>query len=136
MYVLLCFYHFSRFEYLKKYKNIFRCEEILKIISLNTHRFSGKSAEKVVFHRFYQTCLIIFVGEIGGEIGEKIGRFLNRKIGGVTPHRFSCPTYQFFFKKLADYHRFFYLCLSLEIGEKNRLVGIRLYSVILHNQLE
>ena len=31
-----------------------------------------------------------------------------------------------FFKKSADYQRFFYLCLSLEIGEKNRLVGIRL----------
>ena len=46
-------------------------------------------------HRFYQTCLIIFVSEIGGEIGEKIGRFLNRKIGGVIPHRFSCPTYRF-----------------------------------------
>ena len=109
----LFFYYLTRFEYLKKYKNIFRCEEILKFISLNT-RFSGKSAEKVVFHRFYQTCLIIFGGEIGGEIGEKIGQFLNRKIGGVTPHRFSCLTY-----------RFFYLCLSLEIGEKNRLVGIK-----------
>ena len=31
-----------------------------------------------------------------------------------------------FKKKSADYHRFFYLCLSLEIGEKYRLVGIRL----------
>ena len=92
------FYHLTRFEYLKKYKNIFRCEEILKVISLNTHRFSEKSTEKVVFHRFYQTCLIIFGGEIGGEIGEKIGRFLIRKIGGVTPHRFSCHTYQFFLK--------------------------------------
>ena len=91
----LFFYYLTRFEYLKKYKNIFRCEEILRIISLNTHRFSGKSAEKVVFHRFYQTCLIIFVDEIGGEICEKIGRFLNRKIGGVIPHRFSCPTYRF-----------------------------------------
>ena len=30
------FYHLTRFEYLKKYKNIFRCEEILKVISLNT----------------------------------------------------------------------------------------------------
>ena len=89
------FYHLTRFGYLKIYESIFRCEEILKIMTLNTHRFSWKSAEKVVFHRFYQTCLIIFVGEIGGEIGEKIGRFLNRKIGGVTPHRFSCPTYRF-----------------------------------------
>ena len=31
-------------------------------------------------------------------------------------------------KKSADYHRFFYLCLSLEIGGKYRLVGIRLLS--------
>ena len=121
------FYHLTRFEHLKKYKNIFRCEEILKVISLNTHRFSEKSAEKVVFHRSYQTCLIIFGGEIGGEIGEKIGRFLIRKIGGVTPHRFSCHTYRFFFLKSANYHWFFYLSLSLEIGEKNRLVGIMLY---------
>ena len=52
---------------LKSRKNILRCEDILKIISLNTHRFSGKLAEKVVFHRFYQTCLIIFGGEISGE---------------------------------------------------------------------
>ena len=59
--------------------------EKLKIMTLNTHRFSGKSAEKVVFHRFDQTCLIILGGEIGGEIGEKISRFLNRKIGGVAP---------------------------------------------------
>ena len=35
-----------------------------------------------------------------------------------------------FKKKSADYHRFFYLCLSLEIGEKNRLVGIRLYTCV------
>ena len=96
------FYHLTRFEYLKKYKNIFRCEEILKVISLNTHRFSEKSAEIVVFHRFYQTCLIIFGGGIGGEIGEKIGRFLNRKIGGVAPHRFPCHTHRFFTKKSAD----------------------------------
>ena len=40
-----------------------------------------------------------FGGGIGGEIGEKIGRFLNRKIGGVAPHRFSCHTHRFFKKK-------------------------------------
>ena len=34
------FYHLTRFGYLKIYKNIFRCEEILKIMTLNTHRFS------------------------------------------------------------------------------------------------
>ena len=96
-------------------------------MALNTHRFSGKSAEKVLFHRFYQTCLIIFGGQIGGEIGEKIGRFLNRKIGGVAPHRFSCPTYRFLRKKSADSHRFRNRWLSVGIGRKNRLVGIRLY---------
>ena len=37
--------------------------EKLKVMTLNTHRFSRKSAEKVVFHRFYQTCLIISVVE-------------------------------------------------------------------------
>ena len=129
------FYHLTRFEYLKKYKNIFRCEEILKIMALNTHRFSGKSAEKVLFHRFYQTCLIIFGGEIGGEIGEKIGRFLNRKIGGVAPHRFSCPTCRFLRKKSADSHRFRNRWLSVGIGRKNRLVGIRLKCVVKLNSL-
>ena len=34
------FYHLTRFRYLKIYKNIFRCEEILKIMTLDTHRFS------------------------------------------------------------------------------------------------
>ena len=34
------FYHLTRFGFLKIYKNIFRCEEILKIMTLNTHRFS------------------------------------------------------------------------------------------------
>ena len=34
------FYHLTRFGYLKIYKNIFRFEEILKIMTLNTHRFS------------------------------------------------------------------------------------------------
>ena len=66
------FYHLTRFGYLKIYKNIFRCEEILKIMTLNTHRFSWKSAEKVVFYRFCQTCLIIVGAIIGGEIGEKL----------------------------------------------------------------
>ena len=80
----------------------------------------------MVFHRFYQTCLIIVCGRIGGEIGEKIGRFFEKKIVGVSPHRFPCHTYRFLLKKSADYHRFFYLCLSLEIGGKYRLVGIRL----------
>ena len=42
-----------------------------------------------------------FGGGIGGEIGEKIGRFLNRKIGGVAPHRFSCHTHRFFKKKIG-----------------------------------
>ena len=40
-----------------------------------------------------------FGGGIGGEIGEKIGRFLTRKIGGVAPHRFSCHTHRFFNNK-------------------------------------
>ena len=34
------FYHLTQFGYLKIYKNIFRCEEIFKIMTLNTHRFS------------------------------------------------------------------------------------------------
>ena len=34
------FYHLTRFGYLKIYKNIFRCEEILNIMILNTNRFS------------------------------------------------------------------------------------------------
>ena len=139
------FYHLTRFEYLKKYKNIFRCEEILKIISLNTHRFSGKSAEKVVFHRFYQTCLIIFVGEIVGEIGEKIGRFLNRKIGGVTPHRFSCPTYRFLNKNrptTTDFSIFVCLWKSVrkivwwELGfrHKKGCVAITMLGVYTHSK--
>ena len=85
-----------------------------------------KSAEKVVFHRFYQTCLIIIFGKIGGEIGEKIGRLLKIKIVGVCPTDFQVPPTDFLEKKSADYHRFFNLCMSLEIGGKNRFVGIRL----------
>ena len=73
---IFCFvFYLTRFGYLKIYKNIFRCEEILKIMTLNTHRFSLKSAEKVVFHRFYQTCLIIVGGKIGGEIVRKSADF-------------------------------------------------------------
>ena len=89
------FYHLTRFGYLKIYKNIFRCEEILKIMTLNTHRFSLKLAKKVVFHRFYQTCLIIVCGKIGGEIGEKIGRLLKIKIVGVCPTDFQVPPTDF-----------------------------------------
>ena len=33
-------FYLTRFGYLKIYKNIFRYEEILKIMTLNTHRFS------------------------------------------------------------------------------------------------
>ena len=88
---ILFFYHLTRFGYLKIYKNIFRCEEILKIMTFNTHRFSWKSAEKVVFHRFYQTCLIIVGAIIGGEIGEKIGRFKKKKIFGVCLTDFHVP---------------------------------------------
>ena len=43
--------------------------------------------------------------------------FFKIKIVGV------CPTD---FQVKADYHRFFNLWVSLEIGEKNRLMGIRL----------
>ena len=64
-------------------------------MTLNTHRFSWKSAEKVVFHRFYQTCLIIIFGKIGGEIGEKIGRLLKIKIVDVCPTDFQVPPTDF-----------------------------------------
>ena len=122
------FYHLTRFGYLKIYKNIFRCEELLKIMTLNTHRFSWKSAENVVFHRFYQTCLIIVGAITGGEIGEKIGGFFKKKNRWCLPHRFPCPTYRFFSKKSADSNRFLNRWLSVGIGGKNRLVGIRLKS--------
>ena len=95
------FYHLTRFGYLKIYKNIFRCEEILKIMTLNTHRFSWKSAEKVVFHRFYQTCLIIVGEKIGGEIGEKIGRFKKKKKSLVSAPPISMSHLPIFFKKIG-----------------------------------
>ena len=39
MFYFVC-YHLTRFGYLKMYKNIFRCEVILKIMTLITHRFA------------------------------------------------------------------------------------------------
>ena len=55
----------------------------------------------------------------------KSAEYLKRKSLVYHPTDFHVtPTDSF--KKSADYHRFFYLCLSLEIGGKYRLVGIRL----------
>ena len=64
-----------------------------------------------------KTCLIIVGEESVVKIGEKIVRFLKRKIVGVRPNQFPCHT-----------NRFFNCWLSMEIGGKNRLVGIRLYT--------
>ena len=52
-------------------------------------------------------------------------RWENRPMWCNTPPIFMSHL-PIFKKKSADYHRFFYLCLSLEIGEFYRLVGIRL----------
>ena len=52
----------------------------------------------------------------------KSADFLKIKIVGVCPTDFQVTPTDF----LADYHRFFNLWVSLEIGEKNRLIGIRL----------
>ena len=60
-----------------------------------------KIGRKSGFPPILSNMLDNFGGGIGGEIGEKIGPFLNRKIGGVAPHRFSCHTHRFFTKKIG-----------------------------------
>ena len=53
-----------------------------------------------------------------------------RKSADFYPKKSAPPIFMshlpIFCKKSADYNRFFNLCMSLEIGGKNRLVGIRL----------
>ena len=77
-----------------------------------------KIGRKVVFHRFYQTCLIIIGGKIGGEIGEKMGRLLKIKIVGVWPTDFQATPTDFFNKNRPTTTNFLIFgCLWKSVGK-------------------
>ena len=61
-----------------------------------------KIGRKTGFPPILSNMLDNFGGGIGGEIGEKISRFLNRKIGGVAPTNFHVTPTDFSKKKSAD----------------------------------
>ena len=67
-----------------------------KFIMFNTHRFSNKSADKLISHRFYQTCLIIVGGESVKKIGDEVGRHQKKKFGRQRQVQLPCHTHRFF----------------------------------------